>query len=184
MDLTSRDRYLLVRTTLDPAAVVPAVRQVVRELDPALPFSSVATVDDLVARSLRTPRMLTLLVGGFASVALLLSIVGIYGVMAYYVEQHAKDISIRLALGGSPGEVVGLIVKQGMRVVAGGVGAGVLAALALTRLVSDLLFGIGAVDPFTYAAATTGLLGLAALACLMPASRAAAGNTAAVLRAE
>jgi predicted permease len=184
MDPASRDRYVLVRATLDPGAVVPAVRQVVRELDPGLPLSSVATIDDLVARSLRAPRALTLLVGGFASVALLLCIVGIYGVMAYYVEQHAKDISIRLALGGSTGEVVGLVVKQGMRVVAGGVVAGLVAAIALARLASELLFGIRALDPVTYVAATAGLLSLAALACILPASRAAAGDTAMVLRAE
>ncbi|MGH9200752.1 MAG: FtsX-like permease family protein, partial [Vicinamibacterales bacterium] len=84
---------------------------------------------------------MSLLVGGFAIVALILSIVGIYGVMAYYVQQHSKDISIRLALGGSPGDVLRLIVGQGMKVVASGVVVGLLTALVLTRLMSSLLFG-------------------------------------------
>ena len=83
--------------------MLPSVRQIVHDLDPALPFSDVATIDDLVGRALEQPRSLSMLVAGFALVALLLSLVGIYGVMAYYVQQHAKDISIRLALGGSPG---------------------------------------------------------------------------------
>ena len=104
--------------------VLPAVRQVVRELDPTLPFSDTATMEEMVARSLERPRSLSMLVAGFAIVALVLSTIGIYGVMAYYVQQHTKDISIRLALGGSPGDVLRLVVGQGMQVVATGVVVG------------------------------------------------------------
>jgi predicted permease len=183
-ELSSRFRYLLVRTGTEPASVVPAIRQVVREMDPTLPFSDVATIDDLVARSLLRPRSLSLLVGAFAIVALLLSTVGIYGVMAYHVQQHEKDIGIRLALGGRPGQVFRLIVGQGMMVVAGGVAAGLLTAFALTRLFSSLLFGIEAADAFTFVAVSVSLSAVALLACSVPARRAIGLEPAAVLRNE
>jgi len=181
---TSRFRYLVLRTAIDPLTVLPTVRQVVRELDPSLPFSSVATEEELVARSLQRPRSLSILVGGFATVALLLSIVGVYGVMAHYVQQHSKDIGIRLALGGSPADVLRLVVGQGMRIVSSGVGVGLLTALILTRLMSSLLFGIGAADAFTFVAVTILLLAVALVACSVPARRAIAVQPAAVLRNE
>ena len=129
--------------------VLPAVRQVVRDLDPTLPFSDTATMEEMVARSLEQPRSLSMLVAGFAIVALVLSTIGIYGVMAYYVQQHTKDISIRLALGGSPGDVLRLVVGQGMQVVATGVAVGVVVAFVGTRLMSTVLFGVGATDAVT-----------------------------------
>jgi putative ABC transport system permease protein len=162
--------------------VLPAVRQAVRELDPSLPFHNVATMDDLVAQELQMPRSLSLLVGGFAMVALLLSTVGIYGVMAYYVQQHSKDISIRLALGGTPADVFRLVVSQGMGVVLSGVVVGLLTALALTRLMSGLLFGVGAADAFTFVAAAGVLLTVAFVGCGVPARRAVAMQPATVLR--
>jgi len=179
-----RVRYLLLRTSIDPAGVMPAVRQVIRDLDPTLPFSSVATIDDLIAESLQIPRSLSLLVASLAAVALLLSIVGIYGVMAYYVQQHSKEISIRLALGGSPADVLRLIVGQGMNVVASGVVVGLLTAFVLARLMSTLLFGVGAADAFTFGAAAILMLAVALIACLVPATRAIGVPPAAVLRNE
>ncbi len=181
---TIRDRYLLVRTHTDAGSVLPAVRQVVRELDPNLPFSRLATFDDLVAASLQRPRSLSRLVTGVAIVALLLSVIGVYGVMAYYVKQNAKDISIRLALGGGPGDVLRLVVGQGMTVVASGLVAGLLMALAVTRLMSSLLFGVGAADPFTFVAVTVLLLAVALIACLVPARVAVGMQPAVVLRSE
>lgn len=180
----SRVRHLVLRTATSPMTLLPAVQQVIRELDPTLPFSSVATIDELVAQSLQRPRSLSLLVGAFAIVALILSIVGIYGVMSYYVQQHSKDISIRLALGGTPRDVLRLIVGQGMKVVASGVVVGVLTGLVLTRLLSSLLFGVGATDAFTFAASSLFLLGVALVACLVPARRATTLQPAAVLRNE
>ena len=117
-------------------------------------------------------------------VALILSIGGIYGVMAYYVQQHSKDISIRLALGGRPADVLRLIVGQGMRVVASGVLVGWLTALALTRLMSSLLFGVGAADAFTFVAVGLLLLAVAFAACCVPARRAVGMQPAVVLRNE
>lgn len=177
-------RYLVLRTHADQLTVMPTVRHVVRELDPSAPFSNVATIDDLAAQSLDRPRSLSLLVGGFALVALILSIVGIYGVMAYYVQQHMKDISIRLALGGSSADVLWLIVGQGMRVVASGVVVGVLTALGLTQLMSSLLFGVGAADAFTFVAVSALLLVTALAACCVPARRAIGAQPALILRNE
>jgi len=163
---------------------LPAVRQVVRDIDPTLPFSDSATMEEMVARSLEQPRSLSLLVAGFAIVALLLSTVGIYGVMAYYVQQHAKDISIRLALGGSPRDVLRLVVGQGMTVVATGVFVGIGVAFVATRLMSTLLFGVGATDAATFAAASAFLLTIALVACVIPAKRATGLQPATVLRNE
>jgi putative ABC transport system permease protein len=177
-------RYVVARTTADPHTVLPAVRQVVRDLDPTLPFSDTATMEEMVARSLERPRSLSMLVGGFAVVALLLSAIGIYGVMAYYVQQHTKDISIRLALGGSPRDVLRLVVAQGMQVVATGVVVGVIVASMGTRLISTVLFGVGATDAVTFAAAATFLLAVALLACFVPANRATKLQPATVLRNE
>jgi putative ABC transport system permease protein len=164
--------------------VLPAVQQVVRELDPALPFSDAATMDEMVARSLERPRSLSLLVGGFAVVALMLAAIGVYGVMAHYVQQHTKDISIRLALGGSRRDVLRLIVAQGMQVVAIGVAVGVAIAWLGTRLMATVLFGVGATDAATFGAACTFLLAVALLACFVPARRASGLQPAIVLRNE
>ena len=181
---TSRFRYLMLRTDADPATVMAEVRQIVREVDPSLPFSNAATADDLVSQSLQVPRSMSMLVGSFALVALLLSVIGIYGVMAYYVEQHAKDICIRLALGGRPMDVMGLVVGQGMTVVLSGVIAGVLVALALTRLMSSLLFGVGAADAFTFGTVVLLMVAVALTACFVPARRATGVQPAEVLRNE
>jgi hypothetical protein len=120
----ARVRFVLARTDVDAISLASSVRQIVRELDPSVPLSGLATFDDLVDQSLLRPRSMSILVGGFAAVALMLSLVGIYGVMAHYVQQQTKDISIRLALGGRPAHVLGLIVREGMKVVTGGVAVG------------------------------------------------------------
>jgi len=180
----TRSRFALLRTSGDPAAVIAPMRQTVRELDASLPLSRAATMDDLIGQSLQKPRSLSILVGAFALIALTLSIVGIYGVMAYYVQQHAKDISIRLALGGRANDVLRLVVGQGMRVVAIGLMLGLLVALGATRLISALLYGVGAADVRTFGAVSLLLLGIALLACLVPAWRAVGVEPAMVLREE
>jgi putative ABC transport system permease protein len=175
-------RYVVVRSGADSAGLLTALRRVVRELEPAAPLAEVATIDELVGRSLERPQSLSWLVASFALVALVLSVVGIYGVMGYYVEQHLKDISIRLALGGSAKDVLWLVVGQGMTVVAAGLLIGLFAAYALTRLGANLLYGVAATDPLTFTGAS-GLLLLAALiACAAPAWRAMGTQPAAVLR--
>jgi putative ABC transport system permease protein len=177
-------RFLVVRTHAHPAGVLPLVQRTVRDLDPSAPLTSVATIEDRIARSLERPQSLSLLVATFALVALVLSVVGIYGVMGYYVQQHLKDISIRMALGGSSGDVLRLVVGQGMRVVIIGVACGVLAAVGLTRLLSSLLFGISAADAPTFVLVSGFLMIVALAACLLPARRAVGIQPAIVLRSE
>ena len=180
----ARQRFFLARTEVDAISLAPGVRQIVRELDPSVPLSGLATFDDLVDQSLQRPRSISMLVGGFAAVALMLSLVGIYGVMAHYVQQQTKDISIRLALGGWPAHVLGLIVREGMKVVTGGVVVGLAVAAGAARVMSSLLFGVGAADAVTYAAVATLMLGVALAACFVPARRAIGVEPAAVLRNE
>jgi len=177
-------RYLVIRAKADEAALVPSIRQTVRELDPNAPLSQVATIDDLVAQSIERPQSLSVLVSSLAAVALLLSIIGIYGVMGYYVQQHLKDIRIRIALGGSSADVLRLVLGHGMTVVVAGVLAGVLASLALTRLMQSLLFQVNAANAFTFAAVSLSMVVVALLACLLPAARALRLQPAAILRNE
>jgi putative ABC transport system permease protein len=176
--------YLVVRTKGDPDQEIAAIGRVIRELEPAAPLSDVATVDQLIDRSLERPQALSMLVATFAAVALLLSIIGIYGVMAYYVQQHLKEISIRIALGGRRGDVGRLVVGQGMLLVIGGVFVGAVGAFAATRLMSSLLFGVGAADPSTFSAVATLMIGVALMACAVPAWRAMRVQPAVVLRNE
>ena len=136
-----------------------------------------------ISRCVR-PQSLSMLVASFAGVALLLSVIGIYGVMGYYVQQHMKEISIRMALGGSRGDVAKLVVGQGMMVVIGGVIAGTALAFAATRLMSSLLFGVGATDPRAFTGVAALMVTVALLACAVPAWRAMRVQPAAVLRNE
>jgi len=180
----SRVSFISVRTSGNPSALIGPLRQVVRELDPNRPFSTVATVDDLIDTSLSGRRSLSVLVSAVAAVALLLSAIGIYGVMAYYVQQHSKEIAIRMALGGGRGDVFRLVVVQGMAVVTGGVAIGLIASMAATRAMASLLFGVSAVDPATLAGVAAMMTGVALAACALPARRAIAVEPASVLRDE
>jgi putative ABC transport system permease protein len=177
-------RYLLVRTKMDPGRVLPAVRQVVHDMNPDVPLSTAATMEELIDQALETPRSLSVLVASFAAVALLLSLVGIYGVMAYYVQQHAKDISIRVALGGRPADVLRLVVSKGMGIVTAGIAIGVLAAIAGTRFIATLLYGVSAADPRVFAGVAAALISVALAACLLPAQRATRAEPASLLRQE
>ena len=153
-----------------------------RELDPNLALSDVATVDDLVTTSLATPRYLSVLVATFATAALLLSLVGIYGVMSYFVQQQRRDIGIRLALGGDPSHVGRRVIAQGLIVVAIGVLLGLGTTFFTSTVIASVLFGVSATDPATLIAVPGMLLASAFLACAMPARRAARVDPAEVLR--
>ena len=177
-------RVVVLRTQQRPDAIVPTVREVIRGLDANVVLTQVATIDQLVADALERPRSLSLLIASLAGLALLLSVVGIYGVMAFYVQQHARDISIRMALGGSARDVIGLVVGRGMTVVGAGILFGLIVAFASTRLMATLLFGVGAANVPTFAGAAASLFAVALIACLVPAARAARLVPAAVLRAE
>ncbi len=158
------------------------MRQAVRELDAGLALSDVATGDDLMAEALATPRYLTVLIGLFAGSALVLSLVGIYGVMAHFVQQHTREIGIRLAIGGEPAQVRRLVVVNGLRLVIAGVVVGIGTALLASRLMTSILFGVSATDPRVLIGVPAALLAAAFAACLIPARRAAALDPADVLR--
>ena len=174
--------FVILRTTADPSSLSRALEGALKEIDPALPLMNVATGEELVANALVTPRYLSLLLGMFALTALVLSVVGIYGVMAHFVEQHTRDIGIRLALGGDPSAMRRYVVLQGLRLVGAGVAVGVLTAFLTTRLMSSELFGVSPTDLTTMAGVPAALVAVALIACLIPARRAARLNPVETLR--
>jgi putative ABC transport system permease protein len=180
----ARTMFVAVRTDRAPETLAGAVRGVVRELDPDLPVTDVATMEARVDRSLARREFAMLLLAIFASLALVLATIGIYGVMAYLVTQGARELGIRLALGATPGAIVSLVLRHGMAVALAGVAAGLTGAFALTRLLASLLFGVAPTDALTYACIAT-LLGLVTLAaCYVPARRAARLDPMRTLRSE
>lgn len=177
--------FFVVRTAVDdPLSVLPAFRSLVREIEPGAPISEVATGRELVRETLQEPRYLSFLVGGFAAIALLLALVGIYGIMIHFVQEHRREIGIRLALGGTPRSIASMVLRTGLGLVAVGTAVGVVAGFALTRTLSSVLFGVGAADPLVFAAVALGLLGLAALTGYSPARQAAGIDPANLLQEE
>ena len=162
----------VVRSQIDAGAIVSAARQTVRAIDRDLLVSDVTTLDNLVHDSIGDERFRTTLLAGFAVVSLLLAGLGIYGVLAYFVSQRARELGIRLALGARPRALFLMVVAQGMRPVAAGGAIGLVAAAALTSLMRSMLFGVELADPATYTATTTVLAAIAAAACAIPALRA------------
>ncbi|MGH9837154.1 MAG: ABC transporter permease [Blastocatellia bacterium] len=175
---------LAVQTATAPASFTATVSAEVRALDAEQPVTQVKTVDELFSRLLSEARFNLLLSGLFAALALTLAAVGIYGVTAYAVEQRTHEIGIRMALGAPARHVLGMILKQGMTLALAGAGVGLLAALALMRLLKTLLFGVQASDPLTFAAVALLLVGVALLACWIPARRATKVDPMIALRCE
>jgi len=176
--------YLLVRSASGSAGLAQAIRAQVAALDPQLPVAEVRTMRELLGRSVAEPRFRTALLGLFAAVALLLAAVGIYGILSYAVGQRTQEIGIRMALGARRRDVLSLVLMDGMTLVAAGVGLGLIAALALGRLLRGLLFGVGPMDAWTFGAASLIMTAAALLACYVPASRAAKVDPMTALRAE
>lgn len=179
-----RFMLLLVRTQDRPLDVVPALRGIVKSLDPDLPVGRVATVEMLAGEALQGTRFNTVLLGLFAGVALALAAVGIYGVVSWNVTQRTREIGIRQALGADRGSVLRLVIGQSMRVVGYGLLIGLAGSLALARVLQSQLFEISAFDPVTLIAVVGLLSGSAALACWLPAQRATRVNPIDALRAE
>jgi putative ABC transport system permease protein len=175
---------VLVRTSSDPLALVSAARGELQKLDPELPMAAVATMDQLLADSLSRSRFTMLLLGIFAAVALLLAAVGIYGLIAYSVTQRTQELGIRIALGAQRRDVLRLVLAQGTRLTLLGLSLGLLAALALSRLLATLLFGVTATDPLTFAGVAALLAFVALLACFLPARRATRVDPLVALRYE
>jgi ABC-type antimicrobial peptide transport system permease subunit len=164
---------LLVRVEGDPAGLAGAIRAIARELDPALPLFGVEPLADTVAGSLAQRRFTMLVLGGFAAVALILAMVGVHGVLSYTVAQRTREIGIRVALGADAGAVRALIVGQGAGLAAAGLALGLLGALAGSRWLAALLYGVRPVDPVTFGGVTLALGAIALAATWLPARRAA-----------
>jgi putative ABC transport system permease protein len=174
--------FLILRSEVDPAALVPAVRDAVASIDPGVPIFDVNTYDDVIGQKFVTRKLSMLLVSLFSGAALFLSAIGLYGVLAYSVGQRTREIGIRVALGAQPGNILRLITEQGLKIVGVGLIVGLLASLILVRFIEGILYGVAGTDPFSLCAAVI-VLGLAALvACLLPALRATRINPIKALR--
>jgi putative ABC transport system permease protein len=176
--------YLDVRTAVAPLSVVPSVRDAVLAIDNEQPVNEVMLLSEQIARTYGTLRLPMTLVWIFASLALLLSVVGIFGVMSYTVSRRTHELAIRMALGADRLSVLRQILREGLAVTLIGVAIGLLAALSLSRIMADYVYGIKATDPLTYAAATLVLIVASLAACFIPARRAASVNPMQALRNE
>jgi len=175
---------MVVRANRPVESMVSSVRTVLQGVDPDLPNSEFQTLEDIVGQAVSPRRFVTVLLGGFAALALVLALLGIYGVVSYSVTQRTNEIGIRIALGAQMVSVLKLIIGQGARMVMIGLGIGLAAAFALTRVLSSLLFGVGAGDPLTFAAIALMLTSVALLACYIPARRATRVDPMVALREE
>jgi putative ABC transport system permease protein len=175
---------LVVRTTADPHTAMGAIRAALRSEDAQLPIQAIRTMDEVVDRSIIQRRFQLTLMGVFAASALLVASLGIYGVVSYSVARRRNEIGIRMALGAQRSRLLGLVIRQGMAPVVLGLAAGVAVALFLGRAIRGLLFGIQPTDPLTIAGVSVVLLAVGALACLIPARRAAGIDPIAALRFE
>jgi putative ABC transport system permease protein len=174
----------VVRTTGEPLAVAGAAREAIRALDPNVPVRDVRTLDAVLAESVAPARWSTTLLGVFAAVALVMAALGVFGVLSFLVTQRTRELGIRIALGAAPAAVRRMVVGQGVGLVAAGLALGVAGAIALTRLMASLLYGVSATDPVTYAGVAAVLVGVAVLASYLPARRATRVDPMIALRAD
>ncbi len=182
-NLPTSARYV-VQTAGDPTAMVAPLRGVVRDLDPTLAVAEVQTVDDIRSSALAQPRFTVVLMGAFSLVAVLLAMIGIYGVISYGVSQRTREIGLRVALGAERGQVVGLMLRQGLAMVGVGLGVGVAVALGITRFVESLLYEVDAQDPLTFLGVGLGFGFVALVATWLPSRRAAGVDPIHALKAD
>jgi len=175
---------VIIKAAGDPNQLIAAVRQQVKALDPDQPIYSVRTMDDIRAESVAPERLNLTLLSIFAGIALVLAVVGIYGVMSYTVTQRTHEIGIRMAIGAQPRDVFRMVIGQGMMLALIGVVCGLIGAFGLTRLMASMLFGIEPTDPMTFAAIAVLLTGVALVACYVPGRRATKVDPVVSLRYE
>jgi putative ABC transport system permease protein len=174
----------LVRTTIDPFAILTAVRQRIRDLDRNAPITDIKTMDQVVAEQVVEPRFRTLLLTSFGLLALVLAVVGIYGAISYTVVQRTHEIGIRMALGAKPGQILRMVIHEGMLFAGFGLAVGIAGALVLTRFLESLLFAIKPTDPASFLGVSILLAAVVLLACYIPARRAAKVDPMVALRYE
>jgi predicted permease len=177
-------RDLVIRTSVAPTSLVPSIRQAVHAVDPDQPLSNIHTMDEVLGEETAQRRVGMILLSAFAALALLLAALGIYGMLSYFVVQHISELGVRMALGAQRSDVLRLVIGKGMKLALFGVGLGLLGALALTRLMKSLLFGVSALDPLTFAGVAGLLMFVALLACYLPARRATKVDPMVALRYE
>jgi putative ABC transport system permease protein len=162
---------VLVRSETDARPLVAAVRQELARLDPDIAVTGVQSLDEIVGGSVAQPQLVERVVATFALLALMLAAIGIYGVMSYSVAERTREFAVRMALGAGPSEIMRLVLGEGLGLTVAGMAVGLAAALAVTRLLSSVLFGVSATDPVTFGGATLVLAATALLACAVPARR-------------
>jgi ABC-type antimicrobial peptide transport system permease subunit len=182
--VTLGEMALLVRTPLEPASVAPTVRGIVESLDAEVPVSEIQELTQVRDASISTDRFRTLVLGAFGLLALVLAVIGVYGVISYGVVQRTREIGIRVALGARRAQILRLVIGEGMLTVAGGIVVGLVAAAALSRLLVSLLYQVRPGDPSTFASIALLITGVALVACGLPARRALRVDPATTLRAE
>jgi putative ABC transport system permease protein len=175
--------YLLIRAQGTPESLAAAIREKVWAVDSALPVR-VQTFEQVISGSLERRRLTLALLAIFAAVALLLSFVGVYGLVAYWVEQRARELGIRVVLGAQTSDILRLVLGEGFRLTASGLAIGGLAALGFSQLLTSLLFGVQPADPLTFAAGAALLGGATLAACWLPARRAVVADPLVALRHE
>ena len=180
----ARDLTLVVRTSGDPLSLAGAIRDVVRTVDRDVPIVSTMPMQQMMSDSVSEPRFRTMVVLTFAGVACLLALVGIYGVMAFVVAERTHEIGVRMALGAGEGGVLRHVLGQGLRLTGLGIAIGLVGAVAATRAIQAMLFGVSAVDPLTYASVVVALAAIAMLACWVPARRASRVEPLVALRGD
>ena len=174
----------VVRTSGHPRRLGPSAVRVIRDIDPLLPVSAVRSLDEVFAESIARPRMIAVAMGAFAGAALLLAALGVYGIVAYSVSQRAREFGIRVALGANPGHIIGMVMRQNLRVVGIGLALGLAGAIPAARLLRGLLFQVGPNDPATLAAVGGALAVVAAVASYLPARRGTRIDPVMTLKAE
>jgi ABC-type antimicrobial peptide transport system permease subunit len=175
---------MALRTTGMPEAITNAIRERVRRLDRDLPVEGAIAMESVLSSSVAPQRLMTVALAAFAVVSLLLATVGLYGVLAFSVTQRVREIGVRVAMGARPADILGLIVRQGLLLVAIGLILGLAAAVAATRVLGQLLYQVEPTDPGTFAAVAVCFAVVGAIACLLPARRAARVDPVVALRTE
>jgi predicted permease len=176
--------YQVARTSSDPAAAAAAIVREIHAVDPTIPVYDVRTMDDRMQDSMARQRFAALFLGAFAAFALMLAVIGVYGVLSHLVSQGTHDIGVRMALGANRGTIVGLVIRQGMELTAAGVVLGLIGAAALTQVLANLLFGVSTRDAATFSIVPIVLVAIALVACYLPARRATKVDPVVALREE